>query len=140
MKQSTLAALAALAIGAGLTAQASAAAYDGSAAMICTITTMHECAPTTLCQVRAVERVNFAPRVSVDVNAKRIHNMEQAKERSKESPIQNVAHQSGKLILSGAEYARGWTLVIHEDTGKLSGAASGDGDTFVMFGQCAINK
>lgn len=138
-KQVIFASLAAAALGAGATMPAAAAAYDGSKAMICSISTVHECAPGTLCQVRTVESVNFAPRLSIDVSAKRMHNLEQSKERSKESPIGSVTHQSGKLILTGAEYARGWIVVIHEDTGRLSGTASGDGDSFVMFGQCAVN-
>jgi hypothetical protein len=135
-KQSGFTALAVIAVGMGPALPAAAATYDGGAAMVCEIAAVHECAPGTLCQVRTVESVNFAPRLRIDVSGKRIQNLEQAKEKSKESPIQSVAHQSGKLVLTGAEYARGWVIVVHEDSGRLSGAASGDGDSFAMFGQC----
>lgn len=113
-----------------------AAKFDGSAPLVCEIAAIHECAPGALCQVRTVESVNFAPRMRVDVGGKRVHNLAEGKGTNRESLIQAAAHQNGKLIVSGAEFARGWVLVIHEDTGRLSGTASGDGDGFVMFGQC----
>jgi hypothetical protein len=52
-----------------------------------------------------------------------------------QSPIQNTSHQNGKLVLTGAAFERGWIVVVHEDAGRLSGAVSGDGDGFVIFGQ-----
>ena len=42
------------------------------------------------------------------------------------------------MLLQGAEGDRGWTVVIHEDTGKMSGTVSADGEGFVIFGQCAL--
>jgi hypothetical protein len=139
MNRSSMAAAAMCAALFGLaSAPATAGKYDGSAAMICTVLAMHECAAGELCHPRAAEHVNFAPRFRVDAGGKRVHNLETDKSKSRESTIQNVSHQNGKLVLSGAEVERGWVVVIHEDTGRLSGAVSGDGDGFVIFGQCAV--
>jgi hypothetical protein len=42
------------------------------------------------------------------------------------------------MILSGAEGGRGWSVLVHEGTGKMSAAVAGDGEGFVIFGQCTL--
>ena len=137
-KIASLAAVCAAALGGLAPLPAAAGKYDGSAPLICAVVVVHECAAGEVCQPRTAESVNFAPRIRVDAKGKRVQNLETDKDRNKSSPIQNLAHQNGKLILTGAEFERGWIVVIHEDTGRLSGASSGDGDGFVIFGQCAL--
>jgi hypothetical protein len=41
----------------------------------------------------------------------------------------------GKIFLQGIEL-RGWSIVISEQTGKMSLTASGDDEAFVLFGVC----
>jgi hypothetical protein len=59
-------------------------------------------------------------------------------EKARETAIRNVDRASNKMILSGAEGERGWTVLINEATGKMSATAAGDGEGFVIFGQCAL--
>jgi hypothetical protein len=42
------------------------------------------------------------------------------------------------MIVSGADGERGWTVLIHESSGQMSAAVVGDGEGFVIFGQCAL--
>ena len=59
-------------------------------------------------------------------------------EKGRESSIRNLDRANGKMILSGAEGERGWTVLIDEASRKMSAAAAGDGEGFVIFGQCAL--
>lgn len=46
------------------------------------------------------------------------------------------ALEDGKLILQGMEDGRGWSLVIVEETGKMSAAIAGSQVGFVVSGNC----
>jgi hypothetical protein len=110
--------------------------YDGSAPLLCAAMTVTECEADGRCQRRSAENVNLPSLFRVDAKGMKVRNLET--EKGRESPIQSVAHANGKLVVSGSDGERGWFLVIHEDTGKMSAVVSGDGEGFVVFGQCAL--
>jgi hypothetical protein len=110
--------------------------YDGSAPLLCAALTVTECEADGSCQRRSAEKVNLPSLFRVDAKAMKVRNLET--EKGRESPIQSVAHANGKLVVSGADGERGWIVVIHEDTGKMSAVVSGDGEGFVVFGHCAL--
>lgn len=110
--------------------------FDGSAPLLCAATAVTECAADGRCQRRSAERVNLPSLFRVDAKGMKVRNLEA--EKGRESPIQSVGHANGKLVLNGADGERGWIMVIHEDTGKMSAVVSGDGEGFVVFGQCAL--
>jgi len=110
--------------------------YDGSAPLLCAAMTVTECEADGRCQQRSAERVNLPSLFRVDVKAMKVRNLEA--EKGRESPIQSVGHANGKLVVNGADGERGWIVLIHEDTGKMSAVVSGDGEGFVIFGQCAL--
>ena len=115
---------------------AAAGKYDGSGPMICAATAVTECVAGGRCERRSAESVNFPALFRVDVKAMKAHNLEA--ERGRESPIKSVGHESGKLMLSGADSERGWIALINETTGRMSVVVSGDGEGFVIFGQCGL--
>jgi hypothetical protein len=80
--------------------------------------------------------VNFPGIIRVDIKAMKMSDL--ASEKPRESAIRNVDHANGRMILSGAEGDRGWILLINEASGAMSVTAAGDGEGFVMFGQCAL--
>jgi hypothetical protein len=125
--------------GACLLAQSAVAAgkYDGSGPMICAATAVMECAAGGRCQGRSAESVNFPALFRVDVTAMKAHPLEA--EPGRESPIKSVGHTNGKLMLNGADGERGWIALINETTGGISVVVSGDGEGFVIFGQCALS-
>ena len=110
--------------------------YDGSAPAICATAALMECGAEGRCQRQSAESVNFPALFRVDVKAMKVHNLEADKGR--QSPIEGVSHANGKLVLNGADAERGWVVVINEQTGRMSGVVSGDGEAFVIFGQCAL--
>lgn len=115
---------------------AAAGKYDGSGPMICGAMMVTECGADGKCLYRSAEDVNLPPLFRVDAKGMKVRNLEA--EKGRESPIKNVEHMNGKMLVQGAEGDHGWTLVIHEDTGKMSGTVSGDGEGFVIFGQCVL--
>ena len=110
--------------------------YDGSAPMICAALTVTECLAGGRCQRRSAESVNLPELFRVDAKAMKVRNLET--EKGRESSIRSVDHANGKMILSGGEGERGWNVQINEETGKMSAVVSGDGEGFVVFGQCAL--
>jgi hypothetical protein len=115
---------------------AAAGKYDGSTPMICGAMSVTECGAEGRCQRRSAEDVNLPALFRVDAKAMKIRNLEA--EKGRESLIKSVGHGNGNMLLQGAEGDRGWTMLIQEDTGKMSGTVSGPGDGFVIFGQCAL--
>jgi hypothetical protein len=110
--------------------------FDGAAPMICAAQVVAECVMDGQCQRRHPERVNFPGLFRVDVKAMTMHNLEA--EKGRQSAIRNVDHSNGKMLLSGADSERGWIVLINETTGRMSAATTGDGEGFVIFGQCAL--
>jgi hypothetical protein len=110
--------------------------YDGSVPMVCSVSAVTECQPGRRCQARTAENVNLPSLFRVDTKAMKIRNLEA--EKGRESPIRNVDHANGALVLQGSDADRGWTVVVHEETGKMSGTVSADGEGFVVFGQCGL--
>ena len=112
---------------------------DGSAPMICGTTAVTECGADGRCQRGTATDVNFPAIFQVDAGGRKLRNLHaNTGQQGTESPIRNVAHANGKMILSGAEGERGWSVLIHEGTGQMSAAVAGDGEGFVIFGQCAL--
>ena len=108
--------------------------YDGSVPFVCAAIAVTECGAEGECQRRTAESVNLPPFVKVDVKAMKVR----AEEKGRESSIKHVEHMNGKMILHGAELERAWILTIHEETGKVSGVVSADGEGYVIFGACTL--
>jgi len=110
--------------------------YDGSVPMICAALMVTECGADGKCQYRTAENVNLPSLFRVDAKAMKVRNLEA--EKGRESPIGTLGHANGVLLLQGADGDRGWTVVIHEESGKMSGTVSAHDEGFVIFGQCAL--
>jgi hypothetical protein len=115
---------------------AAAGKYDGSAPMICAAMAVTECIAGGRCQRRGADQVNFPSIFRVDVKSMKLRGLEA--EKGRETSIRNVDRATGRVILSGAEGERGWTVLINEASGKMSATAAGDGEGFVIFGQCGL--
>ena len=113
--------------------------FDGSAPVICGTTAVTECGADGRCQRGTATDVNFPAIFQVDAAGRKLKNLQASTgQQGAESSIRNVDHANGKMILSGAEGERGWSVLIHESTGQMSAAVAGDGEGFVIFGQCAL--
>jgi len=132
MGRTIAAALGLLLVGGGGTASAQ---FDGSAPLICAIVDVEECDARVGCEAREVEDVDLSQFLRIDAAAKKLSSTRPGKER-RESQIQHVGREGGNLVLQGAEAGRGWSMVIAEDTGKMSGAMTTAEGVFVVFGAC----
>jgi len=113
--------------------------FDGSAPVICGTTAVTECSADGRCQRGTATDVNFPTIFQVDAGGKKLKNLHaNTDQQGMESSIRSVDHANGKMILSGADGERGWNVLIHESTGQMSAAVAGDGEGFVIFGQCAL--
>ena len=115
-----------------------AASFDGSSPMACAVIEAFECSLEKDCFEVTVETMNIPQFIKVDVANKKISSPEE-NENKKETAIRNVNHNNGSLILQGAENGRGWSMIIAEDTGKMSGAISEAKAGFIIFGACMLN-
>lgn len=132
-------ALAVLTLGLPPRSTDAASKYDGSAPLICAATAVTQCEAEGRCQNGTAAGVNFPSLFKVDAPAMKLRNLQaEAGPQGTESSIRNVDHANGKMILSGAEGERGWSVLIHEATGRMAAAVAGDGEGFVIFGQCVL--
>ena len=121
----------------GLPSAVIAADFDGGKPLICATQVVNECLMGKHCTHVAPEVISFPDFFNVNVKDKVI------KGNGNKTPIERVEHLDGKLILQGADDGiegvrdgMGWTIVIDEETGKMSLSASGDGFVIVVFGAC----
>jgi hypothetical protein len=109
--------------------------YDGSIPLLCVPTIVMECladGPEGECKRRTPASVNLPQFLNVDLKAMKVHSDAEARH----SPIRNVEHLNGNLIIQGGQDGRGWTMTIVEQTGRMSATISADGEGFVVFGAC----
>ena len=131
-----------LAVGLLTAGQIMATDFDGSKTLTCANQQVNECLPAQRCRMVAPQSVNLPNFFHVDTGNKMITGKHDGGIDAS-TPIERLEHMDGKLILQGADNGiegvpdgNGWTLVIEEDTGKMSITASGDGFVIVAFGAC----
>jgi hypothetical protein len=113
-----------------------AAGLDSSKPLLCATIDAIECGGLPAeCYVGTAETVNLAQFVRIDLQGKKIEAVRQGG-KSLSSTIMNHKRENGKLVLQGIESGRGWSLVIVEETGKMSATIAGDQVGFVVFGNC----
>jgi hypothetical protein len=112
--------------------QLAVAQYDGSLPLLCASSTVIECGTSGECQRGTVESANIPPFVKIDFEAKLLR----AANSDRTTAIKHLEHLDGRLILQGGQGGRGWSIVIAEDTGKMSVAVSEDQAGFIIFGAC----
>jgi hypothetical protein len=124
------------AAGIGLAPQSVEAAgkFDGSVPMLCVPTVVTECGAEGDCRRGTAASVNLPEFLKVDLKAMKVY----AEDTGRESPIRNLEHLNGILIIQGGQNGRGWTMTITEETGRMSSTISTEGEGFIIFGACAV--
>jgi hypothetical protein len=112
---------------------AAAAPFDGSASLMCAVVRVIECGADAECVEVSAETAGIPNFLIIDFENGIIRATEESG-RKETSAIQNVQHADGKLILQGAENGRGWSIVIDEDSGRMSASVSDEAVGFVVFG------
>ena len=129
--------LAAVGVCAAPHAVPAAGKYDGSVPFLCVPIVVFECAddgPDGECKRRTAAAVNLPQFLNVDPKAMKVHSGAEGRQ----SPVRNVEHLNGNLIIQGGQDGRGWTMTVSEETGKMSATVSSEGEGFVVFGACTL--
>jgi len=106
--------------------------YDGSVPFLCVPTAVAECVADGECRPGTAESENLPDFFKIDLKAKTVR----AEDKGRLSPIKRIDRGDGEIILYGSEAGRSWVLMIHEKTGKMSAAVTGDRESFAIFGIC----
>ncbi len=114
-----------------------AASLDGSTPILCVFTNATGCDGISGCEQTTIEDLNLPRFFKIDFKKNQFIpvgvNGEIA--AAQETKIKDFQRMDGKIFLQGIEL-RGWSMVITEQTGKMSLTASGDDEAFVLFGVC----
>ncbi len=124
--------LAALAL--ALSQAAVADNFDGSKKLLCAFNHAQACTPVVICEFATADEVGFPPFIEIEFDEKQISNRVDG-DGERTTPIERQKLTDTQLILQG-EQRLAWSIVISRETGKMTGAASGDGEGFVLFGAC----
>ena len=124
------------AAGIGLAPHGAAAVgkFDGSAPMLCAPTVVTECGADGDCRRGTPASVNLPEFLKVDLKAMKVY----AEGTGRESPIRNIEHLNGVLVVQGGQNGRAWSMTVTEETGKMSATISTEGEGFIIFGACAV--
>ncbi len=124
--------LAALAL--ALSQAAVADNFDGSKELLCAVNHAQACTPDGICEFATADEVGFPPFIEIEFDEKQISNRVDG-DGERTTPIERQKLTDTQLILQG-EQRLAWSIVISRETGKMTGAASGNGEGFVLFGAC----
>ncbi len=124
---------AALIIVAGIIIVAGRAAAADINVRTCALTKAFACTSEDGCKEWTVQEVALPRFISIDLKAKTIKSLD--KDIPRETRFKEADRLEGMVVLHGTEQ-RGWTMALGEDSGNLTLSASGDNESFVVFGTC----
>lgn len=99
----------------------------------CALSKAYECTPDDGCREWSVQDMALPRFIRIDVKAKTITSLD--KDIARETRFREVERLEGMLVMHGAE-KRGWSMALGEKSNDLTLSASGDGESFVVFGSC----
>jgi hypothetical protein len=112
-----------------------AAPYDRSAPLLCAVTEVFDCQAGGGCQHGTAESVNLPQFVKINFAEKTLSTPEEGGSK-RMTPITHVERVDGNIVLQGIEGSRAWSIVIANETGKISATVSDHQVGFVVFGAC----
>jgi len=130
----------ALALGLGmattlLSGGASAAAFDGTANLVCAAIDVVGCVNGPGCMEGQASTFELPQFMFVDFEKKLIRATGESG-HNEVSPIKNFEQTEKQVILQGVENNRGWSAAIDRQTGKMTVTSAGSDVSFMIFGAC----
>ena len=114
---------------------AHAVPLDGSAPLLCVSSRAFDCSGGDGCVETSAEGVDMADLLLLDVKEKKLTALDDD-ERGRASTIAAVSHANGRLVVTGVDGVRGWTLAVQEDGGKSVLTVSDTGIAVIVYGEC----
>jgi hypothetical protein len=112
---------------------APAAPLDGSAPMLCAVTSVTECSRAGDCERNTAEGAEVPPFVRVNIAQKLLSSVDGVRT----SPISNVQRANGRIIVQGTQNDRAWSAVIDEQSGQMM-ASVGENDGVIVLAAACI--
>ena len=109
-----------------------AAPLDGSAPMLCALSSVVECSGRGMCEESSAEDAEVPPFVRVNVSQRTLSTVDGARS----SPIAAFQRANGRLMLQGTQNDRVWGIVIAEQTGRMWATIGEDDGAIVLSGAC----
>ena len=109
-----------------------AAPLDGSAPMLCALTSVVECPRSGNCERSTTEEAAVPPFVRINVQQRLLSSVD----GGRTSPIASFQRANGRLMLQGMQNERVWGAVIDEGTGQMSATVGEDDGAIVISGAC----
>lgn len=110
--------------------------FDGKSNLICASFNVMACVDGMNCvkgEARDFEMPEF---MMVDFKKKVVHGTYESETKDANSPIKNMEVNGSQLILQGVENAHGWSMAVHNKTGRMSLSVVGEQLSFSIFGAC----
>ncbi len=99
----------------------------------CALTKVFVCTVENGCRESSVRETELPQFIRIDLKDKTIKSLD--KNVARVTPFKYVDNVDDMLVLHGTE-KRGWSIAVGEKSGNLTLSASGDGESFVVFGSC----
>jgi hypothetical protein len=109
---------------------ASAGDFDGSKLLICAPVEAIDCAPGEECKKGRPDDIGAPSFLRIDFAQKAIVGPKQT------TPILSMDKSDDQLLLQGKELGYGWTLVLDQESGTLTGTLVNREGAVVLFGSC----
>lgn len=105
--------------------------FDGSTPLICAPVEVMDCTTGMRCVTGQPGELGAPDFMRVDFAAKAVIGPERT------SPIRHMDDKDGQWLLQGTELGFGWTMAIHQETGRMSLSLVDRNGVFVLLGPCA---
>jgi len=108
---------------------------DTSSPLLCSVISASECSLEDGCVVGTAETYDLPQFVKLDFQKNMISEVGE-NSLKRESKIKNHERIENKIFIQGVENGRAWSVIVDEDTGKMSATVSEERIGFVVFGAC----
>lgn len=109
--------------------------FDGSKPLICAVIQTVSCPRNEDIETGTAEDIDLPQFFYIDFE-KKVVTGKASDGEVRETKIDSLKHDDGKLILQGVQRGKAWSAVINEETGKTTLIGANDEAGFVVFAAC----
>lgn len=109
--------------------------FDGSKPLICAVIQTVSCPRGEDIETGAAEDIDLPQFLFIDFE-KKIVTGKSSEGELRETTIERIKHEDGKLILQGVQRGKAWSAVINEETGKTTIMGGNDEMGVIVFAAC----
>lgn len=111
--------------------------FDGTKPLICAVIKTVSCPRNEDIETGTAEDIDLPQFFYIDFE-KKVVTGKAADGEVRETKIDSLKHEDGKLILQGVQRGKAWSAVINEESGKTTITGANDETAFVVFAACTI--